>query len=194
MARSFFIRTSSVILLVLANIALGTAWHEVLGHGFVGAACGGRVTEIVVLGVRLWPDRAWTGSVGAFGSCDVVGVRAGLCEHLWLLTGSLSTFAVSASAVLLLQLRKWKPPARLVLFGLSLWWIDLLTYTLPSLGLRRYLLFGRRHAEPFDAAVAMGIPGWLFQLLTFGVCLLLAVLTIQAFRRSLSMTRGFQAA
>lgn len=42
-------------------------------------------------------------------------------------------------------------------------WGPLLTYTLPTWGLRRSIFWGGRVAEPCDAAVALGMPRHLFQ-------------------------------
>lgn len=170
-------RVFFLVLLFAGNVVLGTACHEIVGHGLVGLACGGRINQIIVTGVQLWPRLAWTGPQGAFGWCDVEGVSGPVCSQFWLMTGSLSTLLVAVVAILLLYFRKWSRYAYLILLGCAFWWIDLFTYTLPSFGLRRYVLFGRRIAEPYDAAIALGIPGWLFQSLVVAICLTLAVLS-----------------
>lgn len=172
-----------VVLLIPANIILGTACHEIVGHGFVGIACGGRLNQIIVTGIQLWPRLKWTGPQGAFGWCDVTGVSGQICNHLWLLTGSLSTLLVSMIAIALLFARKRSGMTQLILHGFAFWWIDLFTYTLPSFGLRRYIIFGRRIAEPYDAAVALGIPGWICQVFVLVVCGSLAVLSIKSLLR-----------
>ncbi len=172
-------RAAAVVLLLAANVVAGTAWHEIVGHGLVGIACGGRLNQIIVVGVQLWPRLAWTGTRGAFGWCDVEGVSGGICTHLWLLTGSLSTLLVSILAIALLYARKWNRAFQLILLGCAFWWIDLFTYTLPSFGLRRYIIFGRRISEPYDAAIALGIPGWMFQLFVVATCVMLAALSVR---------------
>jgi hypothetical protein len=145
----------------------------------VGLACGGRVDQIFVTGIQLWPEFAWIGPQGVFGWCDVEGVTSGVCPQLWLLTGSLSTLLVSLLAIALLYARKWNRTIHWLFLGAAFWWIDLFTYTLPSFGVRRYILFGRRISEPYDAAVVMGIPGWIFQLFVVATCVMLAVLSIR---------------
>lgn len=184
-----FNRPVAWALLLLLNIVLGTAWHEVVGHGLTGIACGGRITQVSLIGFQVWPNLRAVGAQGVFGTCDVEGIRAGHCEQTWLLAGSLSTFAVSVCATLLLSIRRWTYPVGFILAGLSLWWIDLLTYTLPSFGLRRYVLFGRRHAEPYDAAVALGFPGWAFQFLTVAGCVVLLVAFVRIAPRAFSGPR-----
>jgi hypothetical protein len=42
-------------------------------------------------------------------------------------------------------------------------WLDLLLYTLPSLGIPRYFFWGHLYSEPFEAAVTLGVPGPVFQ-------------------------------
>lgn len=167
------------VLLIPVNIVLGTGWHEIVGHGFVGLACGGTIEKVIVTGVQLWPDLRWVGTQGAFGWCHVDGVTGSLCSQLWLLTGSLSTLLVSVVAVVLLSTRAWSFILRMALLGFAFWWIDLFTYTLPSVGLRRYILFGRRVAEPYDAAVALGIPGWAFQAFVAVTCAALALISLR---------------
>jgi hypothetical protein len=89
------------------------------------------------------------------------------------LGGSASTWLVSVAAIGLLWLRRWRRPGRVhrpgrgwprvILILLGLWWIDLFTYTLPTWGLRRSILWGGTKSEPYEAAIALGVPGWLFQ-------------------------------
>jgi hypothetical protein len=177
-------RVLVLLLLFAGNIILGTAWHEIVGHGLVGIACGGRIRQIIVTGVELWPRLSWTGPRGAFGWCDVEGVTGGVCTHLWLFTGSLSTLLLSLIAIVLLHARKWNRTLQLILLGCAFWWIDLFTYTLPSFGLPRYIILGRRVSEPYAAAVAMGIPGWIFQLFVVATCVMLAVLSVRLLLRT----------
>lgn len=183
-ARRIISRVLVLVLLIAGNIFLGTACHEIVGHGLVGVACGGRIDQIIVTGVQLWPRLEWIGPQGAFGWCDVEGVTGPICTHLWLLTGSLSTLLVSLFAIALLHTRKWSGAMHLILLGFAFWWIDLFTYTLPSLGLRRYVLFGRRIAEPYDAAVALGISGWIFQILVLIVVALGLFFTGKSMKKS----------
>jgi len=62
-----------------------------------------------------------------------------------------------------------------VLVVLSLWWIDLFTYLLPSWGIRRSVFWGQSsHSEPVEAAIGLGIPRAAFQLLAVASCVLMA--------------------
>jgi len=87
-------------------------------------------------------------------------------------------------------MRQWAQWVQVVLLSLSLWWVDLLTYTLPSFGLRRYVLFGRRFREPYDAAVALGIPGPLFQAFVIITCAGVAWFSVRFWLRFLTHCRA----
>lgn len=156
--------------------ALPIPWHEIAGHGFVGLLCGGKVARFQLFGLQFIPDYRWTGTREGLGICDDIGIRSRPCAHLTDLAGSMSTFVVAAIAVFVL----WKFRPRGVKFTalicLSIWCLDLFTFTLPSFGMRRYVWSGTRYSEPYQAAVALGIPGALFQTLvvvgTFAVFLI----------------------
>lgn len=168
------VRVAITYLVLLAIcIPVGTLWHEVIGHGAVGMLMGGRITYVEVLGVAIWPQLRWRGCPDGFGRCSVAGIPTKTRWHLHCLAGSLSTWCVSAIAGALLWVRRWRGLARVIMVCLSLWWFDVLTYTLPSWGLRRFIFWYRVPAEPYNAAVALGIPGPLFQAFAVGtsVCL-----------------------
>ena len=112
------------------------------------------------------------------------GIETATGDQLMRLGGSMSTWIVSVVAVTLLWLRRWRPWSRAVLLLLGIWWIDLFTYTLPVWGLRRSVLWGGQYAEPFEAAVALGVPGWLFQAFVVGSCIALVVALCFGMRRS----------
>jgi hypothetical protein len=78
--------------------------------------------------------------------------------------GAASTWLVSVIAVCLLWMRQWRGRARRVLAWLGVWWIDVFTYLMPSWGLKRSVLWGGTHSEPYEAAVALGAPGWAMQI------------------------------
>lgn len=140
-------------------------WHEIAGHGVVGVLCGGKVTRFQLFGLQFVPDFRWTGTRGGLGICDHSGIRSQWCAHLTDIAGSMSTFVVAAVAAYVL----WKCRPRglkfTALICLAAWCTDLLTFTLPSFGVRRYIWSGTRYSEPYKAAVALGIPGALFQAL-----------------------------
>jgi hypothetical protein len=91
------------------------------------------------------------------------------------LAGSMSTFVVAAIAAYVLWKYRLRGLKFAALICLSIWCTDLFTFTLPSFGVRRYIWSGTRYSEPYKAAVALGIPGALFQTLvlvgTFAVLL-----------------------
>ena len=159
------------------SLPIGTFWHEVMGHGLAGKLVGGRVSYLEVCGVQLWPQLGWRGWPDRFGSCRTDGIRTLPGRHLCRLAGSLSTWCVAVLATLLLWAKRWRGLARIALVCLSVWWLDVLTYTLPSWGLRRLIFWWSRYAEPYEAAVALGIPGPLFQAFAVGTsaCLLAAL-------------------
>jgi hypothetical protein len=165
------VRNAVAIVFVCAPIP----WHEIAGHGAVGVLCGGKVTRVQLFGLQVVPDFRWTGTREGLGFCDHSGIRSQWCAHLTDLAGSMSTFIVAAIAAYVL----WKYRPRGLKFAalicLSIWCMDLFTFTLPSFGVRRYIWSGTRYSEPYKAAVALGIPGALFQILvlvgTFAVLL-----------------------
>jgi hypothetical protein len=153
---------------------VGTFWHEVMGHALVGVICGGRVREVIVLGTELYPQVGWVGWHAWFGSCYVDQLPSAAAEHVMSLAGSVSTWLVGVVATITLYIRAWRGLARAVLVCASLWWIDLATYLLPALGLRRWLFWGGTYSEPYEAAIGLGIPGPFFLTLALASSALLA--------------------
>ncbi len=163
------------VILLAMSLAVGTLWHEGVGHGLTGVLAGGRIESMKVLGVDLWPTVGWSGFVDKrYGSIQITGIPTQRRDHLMTLGGSLSTWAVAVAAVVLLWARRWRGLPRAVLVCLSLWWIDLLTYTLPTWGLRRSIFWGQVYSEPYEAATALGIPGPAFQAFAVGTSAALA--------------------
>lgn len=175
-------------LLLAGSLILGTVCHEVVGHGLVGVACGGTITRVVVLGLQLYPNLTWVGTHGRYGHADISGVNSTAGVNLVSLGGSMSTWCISVLAVSLLWMRWWPRWARTILVCLAIWWIDLLTYTLPSWGLRRSIFWGRIYSEPYEAATALGIPGPVFQ--AFVVCTSMILATALALRVIRSQPEG----
>ncbi|HUU84027.1 MAG TPA: hypothetical protein VM243_11040 [Phycisphaerae bacterium] len=175
-------RMAHVAAILLVALILGTACHEVLGHGLTGVLVGGRIGYVEILGVQVWPELGWHGWPDTYGLCAVTDVPDGTAGAVMRLAGSMSTWLVSVLAVALLWLRRWRGWPRFVLVCLSIWWIDLLTYTLPSWGLRRSILWGPVYSEPYEAAIALGVRGWAFQAFAIGTSALLATATWMAIR------------
>ncbi|HVP12294.1 MAG TPA: hypothetical protein VMV94_14040 [Phycisphaerae bacterium] len=178
-AARFFISVG----LLLATFVVGTLWHELVGHGLVGTLAGGRITHVRILGLDLWPEVRWCGLEMAYGRCQVDDIPTSTGEKICSLGGSLSTWCVAVAATILLWVRRWRRPWRTMLIYLSIWWIDLLTYILPTWGLRRSILWGGTYSEPYEAAVSLGIPGAAVQVFVFGSSFLLAAALIVCLAR-----------
>jgi hypothetical protein len=176
-----------LIVLLVAALAAGTVVHELIGHGLTTIALGGKVTHVVILGVQFYPSIAFVNwpIVDGYGYIDTEGLAAGPRQHLARLAGSMSTWLVAVMASLLLWTRRrWFGWPKAVLIVLSLFWIDLLTYTLPSWGIPRSILWGQNTvSEPYEAAVALGIDGNAFRVLVFLSCgVMLTALLVHIFR------------
>ena len=170
------LRTCWISFLIVAfDVVVGTAWHEIVGHGLTAVAFGARITYVEVVGFQLFPEIRWVGATGYFGYCGDSGVEGDAARALILLDGSLSTWLVGVTGACLLYLRRWRGWVRILIIALSLWWLDLLLYTLPSLGIPRYLFWGHRYSEPYEAAVALGVPGHVFQSLVLMTSAVLGV-------------------
>ena len=168
----FGLRLLAYAATALAVAPSGVAWHEIVGHGLAGVLCGGRVDRVQFWGLQFVPTLAWTGLGEGLGAADVSGLKNTAAEQITQLAGSVSTALAAAVALLLLRITRPRGVSRLALICVGLWSLDLLTFTLPSLGWRRYIWFGTTYSEPYDAAMALGIPGPLFQLLAVGGSLL----------------------
>lgn len=157
------------------SIVFGTACHEIIGHGAVGVSLGGRITYVEVVGFELYPSPGWVGTDGHYGRCGVRGLDRAWKRRLFSLGGSMSTWCISVTTACLLWWRDWPRRAHFLLMWASVWWFDLFTYTLPSFGLRRFVIFGGHRHEPYKAATALGVPGPLFQAFVCGSCAILAL-------------------
>lgn len=168
---------------LVACLILGTAWHEIMGHGLAALLLGGRIERVEVLGFQGYPALKPVGWKGYYGFCETAGLDQPWKRNLMGLAGSLSTWMVSLVSIAWLGLFHLSPRWRAALFWTSLWWIDIFTYTLPTWGLRRSILWGGRVAEPYDAAVALGVPGLLFQLFVVSYPIFALLVAIRALRR-----------
>ncbi len=156
--------SAKFIALLILLYPLGVITHELIGHGGVGLLAGGELVHVQILGLAIWPRIEWIGWQGHYGECGVAGIGNPHNRAWMALGGALSTWLVSVAATGLLLARRWKRPTRWVLACLSLWWIDLFTYTLPSWGIPRSILWGPRSgSEPYEAAMELGLPGPVFQ-------------------------------
>ena len=173
-ARSFLRVVVSVGVILILAVPMMVAWYEVAGHGLIGLLAGGKVARLQVLGVQLWPELTWTGIGQGFtnlGECELRDIPTPTGQRLSDLAGSLSTWCVGLAACVILWLYQWRGLRRALLVCLTFWCTDLLSFTLPSLGLRRGIVFGTSFSEPYEAATALGIPGGLFQAFAIGTSL-----------------------
>ena len=158
---------------------LGTLMHEA-GHGLAAILFGARVVRLNVLGIQVYPSLVWDFQPGYFGRIWWQGQLTLRRQAGVLLSGNLVTMVVSFTALLLYLRRRPRGLAHTALLTLSLFFLDTLAHTLPTFGLPMYLLFGRRSVETISegylAAVALGVPGWVFQLAIVGYSMLAAVL------------------
>ncbi len=173
----------ALLVFLLLSLPFGTLCHELIGHGVTGVMCGGRIAYVEVLGVSLWPRLGFAGWSGMYGLADVDGDVSATGQHLISLGGSMSTWLVSVAAVALLWLRPRRGVVRAGLICLSLWWIDLFTYTLPTWGLRRSILWGGQFSEPCEAAVALGVPRHVYQGFVLVGCVLLTTALVFSLNR-----------
>lgn len=179
-ARSQRVSPALVLILLILSHPVGTLCHE-FAHGLAATACGGKIERLEIYGLQLYPRVHWHGWSGSYGECESSGVTTPKRQAIEAIAGAMSTWLISVVAAALLWLRRWTNPARTILVVLSLWWIDLLTYLLPSWGIRRSILWGQNKiSEPYDAAIALGIPGPAFQ--TFAVISCVAILTATILR------------
>lgn len=167
------IRSLGVLLLIAALFWLGVLLHEA-GHIASAWLFGARLTRLNVLGLDLIPSLGWRPQPGYYGLASYKGRLTPTQTQVVRLSGSLSTLsaAVAAQAGLWLS-RPRRGITRLSVLILSFFWLDILTHTLPTLGVPAYLFFGSRAisstAEAYLAAVDLGMPGWLFQALVIGL-------------------------
>ena len=87
----------------------------------------------------------------------------------------MSTWTVSFIAIVVLWCKPWRGWPRTVLIYLGIWWIDLLAYTWTTWGLRHSILWGGTYSEPYEAAINLGIKGWVFQAFVLISCTALAI-------------------
>lgn len=162
------------LIAIFLCIPLGIVWHELVGHGLGGVLLGGRIRRVDILWLELWPRVSLHGWAGYLAQCHVDGIRTHRGENLMQMCGALSTFAAAAFALLLLRVRRWGPATTACLQVIGLWWIDLLVGAFPAWAMRRSALWGGKVAEPYQAALALGLPGRVFQGLVIVASLILA--------------------
>jgi len=109
------------VFLLILSLPAGTFCHEVIGHGIVGIICGGRITYVEILRFEVYPSFGWVAGSSFYGFCNVDGIPTERGNAAMALGGSLSTWCISAIAILLLWARPWRRWKRMVMVVLSLW-------------------------------------------------------------------------
>ena len=85
-----------LLLLLVVTFPFGILCHEVIGHGGTSVVLGGEIKQVVMLGIRIYPQLEWVGWSGEFqfGSCWSDGSFSDE-QRAWIsLGGSLSTWLV----------------------------------------------------------------------------------------------------
>lgn len=172
-----FVQFVGTVLLV--SVVIGLLVHE-WGHALTGAAMGAEIKGVYVYpGVEIYPDFGdrypyrWGTKLGA-AIVDELGLGWADWQHgLVSVMGSGSTLMVSYLGIrLLYALRPRRRFWRYLLIALALYFFDILSYSLfPQLGLRHWIVFGGRFAEPVYGAERMGIPSWLFVTVVVVICM-----------------------
>ena len=150
------------------------------------------MTEVELFGLLVYPTVHWQGWTGYYGRCWVEGIPTPRGSAWMMLGGSLSTWIVALFATAALWLRRWTGRARRLLAWLSIWWLDILGYTLPVWGLRHSIFWGGRTAEPYEAAIDLGLSSRNYQLLVVASSAAMAVLLILRLRQLRRFDRGPQ--
>lgn len=174
-------RSLGVLALIGGLFWLGVLLHEA-GHMAAAWAFGARITHLNVLGLDLLPSLGWAPEPGYYGYMRYAGDLSPFQRDIFELAGSLATLGAAIIAQAGLWLTHPRGTARWAVLTLCFFWLDILTHTLPTLGIPAYLFFGTRtitsSAEAYLAAVSLGMPGRLFQTLAVGLSVGLLALTV----------------
>src|SRR5574341_459947 len=181
-----WVRSTARLALFAAILAIlwvfGIILHE-MGHGLTAMLFGGTIGAIYLYpGFEIYPHFAQTiyqPGYHYFGS--ITFGRPGGFEDWqdgWItLMGSGSTLLVSFAAHgLLWRLKPVRLPPRYTLIALSLFYLDMVSYTLTGpLGLPRAIVLGRSAVspEPLDGAVRLGISPEVFILFNIAILVVL---------------------
>ena len=157
------------LMILFFTALIGLFVHE-LGHGITTELLGGEFTGLYVFpGIEIYPD---FGAEYPFRWGQVFGlVTSNPADHwtdwhrgLIALMGAGSTLIISPLALGVLW---WKHPqnriVRYTLICFALFFADIFTYSImPTLGLRHWVIYGGRYAEPVRGAEMMGISPLVF--------------------------------
>jgi hypothetical protein len=175
-------RIKWVLAVILLGPMLGTVIHEA-AHLFMLWFTGSTVHQVVIFGsLQLWPAPAIIENTGAGFMLNTTNPDE-FSRGMVLVTGAAATFVVSLAAIAVWL--RTRSPVALIFVGYSL---DLITYlSLPSLGVRRWVLFGAPYSEVLEGLSVLGVgkaPVALFELCFIAA---MAALFLGARKRRLAM-------
>lgn len=173
------LRAARFVVFAAVSLVVGTLVHEALGHGATAVLFGGRVDRIVLFNLQIYPSILSDPHPGFLGVCYTSGVATSAGGAWVSLGGSLSTLLISIVSLIIYYYKTPAGAARHLLFWLSLWWIDIFTYTLPAFGLRKFIIYGGTRSEPLEAAAELGFPPTIFPWAVFSLCALLLFLLLR---------------
>jgi len=188
--RKVSVKSVLVTLTLILLVAIGGLFLHEAGHGIAAVLMGGRITLLRVMpGIQLFPRLSlepWNGNVAAIGIALPEGTDTTRQYAFVALMGSGFTFLLGLAAGVLLLL--FKPTGWLrtlfVIAALALP-LDIITYSLfPVLGLRHWIIFGGKKAEPLMGAVGLGIPPAVYYTVLALVCVVYYVELLRRLRKS----------
>lgn len=162
-------------LLVALGVVIAACFAHELGHALAAQFFGARIVMFNVLGMQWIPKIEWMPQFG-YGGYVYWFAPVNLTNHrLILMAGSTFTLLLALGAVATLNLFPHRGFTRTALIVMSLYFIDSLVKIFPALG---WVPFGwssrftRSFSEAYFAAVALGIPNFVY----IGGVVLLSVL------------------
>lgn len=173
------IRIKWLLAIVLLGPGLGTLIHEA-AHVAMLWLTGSTIHQVVVLGtVQLWPAPALIESTGAGFMLNTTNPDDFSKGLVWV-AGASTTFLV-ALAALPVWLRT-RSGVALIFVGYML---DLVTYlALPSLGLKRWVLFGAPYSEVLQGLSLLGVGRGAVAAFELGFIAAMIALVLQRRRRA----------
>jgi hypothetical protein len=168
------------LVVLLLGPVLGTIVHEA-AHLLMQWITGSTVEQIVILGrLQLWPAVAIIENTHAGFMIKATNPDA-YSYGMVLVTGASSTFCVALAAI-----PWWLRTRSKVALIFVFWSLDIITYlTLPSLGVRRWILFGAPYSEMLEGLEFLEVPRWITGLFELAF-IVAAVLLFRASRATSS--------
>lgn len=117
---------TTLILILIFGVILGTLCHEIIGHGLTAIILGGKVTEICIITFQI------NSSGVQFNPCVFGYMNYNLNEEtplkygFILIMGSVFTFIISLIATLILLFKKIKGYPKIIIMIFSLYFMDII--------------------------------------------------------------------